>query len=611
MSIASLASVTVVALAMNTWRLSLNGFGNQYYTAATRAMTDSWRNWFFAALDPPGFISVDKPPIPLWVTALSTRLFGVNSWSLLLPSAIVGAAAVAMLWVVVRRHFGVVAATISALVLALSPVNVAVNRLNLPEPWLILLLLCAVWALQRAFAAPRRTMAWIVLAGAFVGLAFNTKMLAAYLVVPGMGVAILIASADWPKRIVRSLVFGATAIVTSLPWILAVEAVPASSRPWVGGSTNNSVFDLIFGYNGLGRVEGNGGYIPAGPISNLGGVFGGQPGPLRIFSDALAPQVAWLTPLVIVGGIAALWRHRHHRQRLAIVVMWAMWLIVVGYVFSNALGTFHAYYTALLFPAGAALLGIGTPAFVGLVRRQPRWWIAAGVAIVTTVALQLLISRRHPRFYGWTRPVLVAGVVLTVGVLVWAVLRGARPRTIALASGAVLAILLLTPTVWASSELANPVMNATLPQAGPRRGIANSTFGSSLSNGDPAFAAWLRDHDTGQRWQLVTATAQQASGLMADQGLSVMAIGGFMGTDPTLSTRSIGQMIDDGDVRYFFVQGFQRGPTRGVGQAPIMSAAQHYCDLVIGLPLRYSGEVYDCAGHGAEFLDTPANPTIS
>ena len=606
-----MVGVSLVALVMNAWRIGLNGLGNQYYTAATRAMTKSWGNWFFAALDPPGYISVDKPPLPLWVTALSARVFGVNSWSVLLPSALAGVGAVAVLWVVVRRQFGLVAATISGLVLALSPVNVAVNRLNLPEPWLLLLLLGAVWALQRAFASRGRALAWVMLAGSFVGLAFNTKMLAAYLVVPAMGVAILIATSGWPRRVAHSVVFGAVAIVTSLPWILVVDAVPASSRPWVGGSENNTVLDLIFGYNGLGRVEGNGGYIPAGPISRLGGVFGGQPGPLRLLSDALAAQIAWLGPLVIVGTVAAVVRHRRQRRRLAMVVLWALWLIVVGYVFSNAQGTFHAYYTALMGPAVAALVGIGVVALVALVRHDPRWWTAVAAAVAGTVVLQLFLSARHPDFYGWTRWILITGAVLAAAALAWVVGRGSRPAAIAAAAAALLAMLLLTPTAWAASELANPVMNATLPQAGPRAGVAGTTFGSAPSNGDPKLAAWLEEHGAGLRWQLVTATAQQASGLMADQGLSVMALGGFMGTDPAASTRSIGRMLTDGEVRYFLVQGFQRGSTRGVGVAPIMSAVQKSCDLALGVPARWSGTIYDCAGHADAFDVTLPNPALS
>ena len=226
MSIVSVVGVSLIALVMNTWRLGLNGLGNQYYTAAARAMAGSWGNWFFVSLDPGGFISVDKPPVPLWITGLSARLFGVNTWSILLPSALAGAAAVAVLWVVVRRQFGLVAATIAGLVLALSPVNVAVNRLNLPESWLVLFLLGAVWALQRAFDSasgrsggsswPARSSAWpstprcsppIWSCRRWASRSCSARP-------PGRG------GSSTASRSASS------SLATSLPWILIVDAVP-------------------------------------------------------------------------------------------------------------------------------------------------------------------------------------------------------------------------------------------------------------------------------------------------------------------------------------------------------------------------------------------------
>jgi 4-amino-4-deoxy-L-arabinose transferase-like glycosyltransferase len=607
---ASLAGVTLVALVLNTWRLSLNGLGDQYYAAATRAMTTSWHNWFFVALDRGGFITVDKPPVPLWITALSARVFGVSSWSLLLPSALAGAAAVALLWVVVRRQFGLAAATISALVLAVSPVNVAVDRLNLPEAWLVLFLLGAVWAVQHALTSAR-SIRWLLLAGTFVGLAFNTKMLAAYLVVPGLGMAVLLGSRTWAQRIGRGAVFGLTALATSLPWILIVDAVPAASRPYVGGSTDNTVMNLIFGYNGLGRVEGNGGYIPGGPTSGPGGVFGGRPGPLRLLGDALGGQITWLAPLAIAGLVAALWLHRKRWVGFALVIMWALWIAVVGYVFSYAEGTFHAYYTALLGPAVAALVGIGTASFVPLVRRDGRWWYLVIAGVAATVALQVELSGRQPWFYGWTRWVVVAAVLVAGLVLVVALARRA-PSGAIIAAGAIgFSALLLTPVAWAGSETANAVLNATLPQAGPRQGVSGETFGSKSSNGDLELAAWLLAHAGNEKWQLVTETAQDSSGLMADQGLSIISLGGFMGTDPAATTRSIGTLIAAGQVRYFLVEGFAIGPRRGVGPLPILAQARSSCPAVEdpALPARYRGEIYDCAGKSASFIDAVGDPT--
>jgi 4-amino-4-deoxy-L-arabinose transferase-like glycosyltransferase len=600
-------AVTVVSLGLNTWRLSLNGLGDQYYAAATRAMATSWHNWFFVALDKGGFITVDKPPVPLWISALSARTFGVGTWSVLLPSALAGTAAVALLWIVVRRRFGVVAATVAALVLAVSPVNVAVDRLNLPEAWLILFLLAAVWAVQHALSSTH-SIRWLVLAGSFVGVAFNTKMLAAYLVVPGVGLAVLLGSRTWRQALGRGAVFAMTTLVTSLPWILIVDLVPAGSRPYVGGSTDNTVLDLIFGYNGLGRVEGNGGFVPGGATSNAGGVFGGRPGPLRILGDALGGQIAWLLPLVLAGFVGAIWLHRRQRVQRALVVMWALWLAVVGYVFSLAQGTFHAYYTALLGPAVAALVGIGVASFVPLVRRERRWWYLVVAGVAGTVAMQLELSGRFPDFYGWTRALLVTIVVAAAGALAVLVLRRSPGRTVLVAAGALLGGLLVTPAAWAASETANPVLNATLPQAGPRRGLAGETFGATSSNGDASLAAWLLANAGGERWQLVMGSAQLSSGLMADQGLSIISLGGFMGTDPAASLRSIGRAIDAGQVRYVLVRGGGRARGRPVtdptNPASILAEARTACIAVLDptLPARYVGQIYDCAGAGGDLI---------
>ena len=228
----ALAGVTAVALALGAWNLPANGLGNQYYAAATRSMTTSWGNFFFASFDPGGFISVDKPPVALWVWAISARVFGVSSWSLLLPGVLAGAATVALLWCIVRRWFGVLAATVAGLALAVSPVNVAVDRLNLPEPFLILALVAAAWALLRSFAS-EHPMRWVVAAGCFLGVAFNTKMLAAFIPVPALGLALLLGTAGWWARIARAGVFGAVGLVTAVSWMVVVDLVPAGSRPFL------------------------------------------------------------------------------------------------------------------------------------------------------------------------------------------------------------------------------------------------------------------------------------------------------------------------------------------------------------------------------------------
>ena len=566
------AAVTLVALVLDTWRLDVNRLGNQYYAAAAQSMGGSWHSFFFASFDPGGYISVDKPPVALWASALSARMFGYGSWSLLLPSALAGAGSVALLWTTVRRTSGPVAATVAGAVLALSPINVAVNRLNLPEPFLILSLVAAAWAVVRSFDA-RHPGRWVVLAGLFVGIGFNVKMLAADVAVPALGLAILVGtSGRWWPRIRNGAAFGVAALVASTPWILAVALTPAARRPWVGGSTNDSVTDLVFGYNGLGRVngaEGRGHRVAssahAAPSARaLGGIIAGVPGPGRFFGSALAVQVGWLLPLAVAGAILAAWHHRRDGRGLGAVVLWAGWLVTFAVVFSEAQGIFHAYYTSVMVPALAALVGLGAGSAASWLQSRPRLGstvfeaiaVAAGSAgLALTVAWQAHIVRFAPGYFAWTVPVsaglLAVGIIAAAGVVL---ARGAGPR--AARATSVIAVLalgaaLVTPAAWASSEADHPSKNATLPQAGPRIGPASRSFGSPSSDGDVPLARYLVARRDGERWDLATANARQASGLIAYDHLSVMALGGFMGTDPTAGIAGVAQLVSRGEVRYF------------------------------------------------------------
>ncbi len=594
-------AVTSLALFFNTWGLAHNGLGNEYYTAATRSMASSWQNWFFAAFDKGGFISVDKPPVPLWITALSVRAFGVSTWSVLLPSAIAGTAAVALLFFIVRRHFGVVAATIAGLVLAISPVNVAVNRLNIPEPWLVLFLVGAAWALLRSLES-KHWVRWTLLAGSLVGLAFNTKMFAAFIPLSALALALMVGPQGWVDRIRRAALFGAVAIATSLPWIIIVDLVPASSRPYVGGSTNNTVWNLVFGYNGFGRIDGQNGRGAGvgGAMSAAGGIFGGTAGPLRLLSDAVGGQIAWLLPLAAVGTGAAVWCHRRHRGRLAAIVLWAGWLALYVIVFSRAKGTFHSYYVSVIMPAIAALVGIGLASLVVLMRRQIAWLAVAFGAVAATVALEVQLSNREPNFYHWSIAVMFAALVVA-GIVAATALVWQRSRAWFAAGVVTLAALTLTPALWAGSETANAVMNATLPQAGPRSGAASTSFGSSSWWGDAALAAFLRGHHTTETWDLVVANAQEASGLMADDGINVMALGGFMGTDSTTNFATIAKLVDEGRVRYFSVSGGGRSGFGGGASTSILNVVAQACTAVnvsSSSNSATSGTVYDCAGKG-------------
>lgn len=651
--------VTGLALALNTWSLADSGWGNTYYAAAARSMSMSWKNFFFGAFDPGGFITVDKPPAFLWVGAFSARVFGYSSWSILLPSAIAGTASVALLWLIIRRWFGLAAATIAALVLALSPISVATSRLNLPEPFLILLLVAAAGCVLRSIES-KRWWAWTAGAGLLVGLAFNTKMLAAWIPGPAFALAIVVAartiSKDAAKQtLMRLAVLGIVTLIVSGSWIAIVDAWPASDRPYVGGSTDNTELNLVLGYNGFGRVDGEsqapgnggsprlnqfqppapggnpsgrggqppfgGGRFPGGgpfaggtpprgnggPLNNgfraAGGIIAGVPGLFRMFDSANGGQIAWLLPFALGGAVLALWHWRNDPVRRAFAVLFLGWVLLFGGIFSYAQGIYHSYYTAALAPGIAALAGIGGAALLNEIRRDRRWLIIAAALVGVTVLVQLHIAGRTPEFYGWVRPYTVIAAV--AGVALLALLAAARKP---LAAGLALSVgaMLLLPGAWTVSAVANSSLNTTLPQAGPREGASGQSFGSeAFDSGVAQLAGWLQAHnDPGATWQIAVRSAQNGSTLIAEYGISVLPIGGFSGRDDTLTVGQFADLVASGQVRYVEASGRTGGPAGNRGSpasddsaaGQIMSAVEQACTPVSGSGLPDTYAVYDCAG---------------
>ncbi len=304
----ALGVVMLIAILCNFAGLTNNGYGNLYYAAAVKSMTQSWHNFFFVAFDPGGFVSVDKPPVALWIQAASARIFGFSSLSLLAPEAIAGVLAVLLLYHMVRRTFGVGAGLLAALALAIAPVSVVVNRDNLLESILALTVLGAAWAMLRA--AETGSLRWLLLSAALAGVGFNVKTLEAYLVVPALGAVYLFgAPLPWRARLLHLLAAVAVLAAISLVWITAVDLTPASARPFVGSSTTNSEFALTFGYNGITRLTGQSTTGAGGP----GAFFSGETGPAgiwRMFDTQIGSQVSWLIPLAMFALLAGIW-HLH------------------------------------------------------------------------------------------------------------------------------------------------------------------------------------------------------------------------------------------------------------------------------------------------------------
>ncbi|MGD0067300.1 MAG: glycosyltransferase family 39 protein, partial [Streptosporangiaceae bacterium] len=301
----ALLALLALTAVLYLWDLSASGYGNSFYAAAVQAGTKSWKAFFFGSLDAGNSITVDKPPASLWVMELSGRIFGFNSWSLLVPQALEGIAAVGLLYSTVRRVASSTAGLAAGAALALTPAAVLMFRFDNPDALLVLCMVTGAYAVTRALEDGRTR--WLVLAGSVIGLAFLTKMLQGFLVLPAFALTYLLAGPVPVRRRIGQVLAGAAAVVVAAGWwVLVVTLVPAADRPYVGGSTNDSILELVFGYNGLGRIFGGSGNAGAAGGAS-GSSFGGATGLSRLFSSEMGNEISWLLPAALVGFVALLW----------------------------------------------------------------------------------------------------------------------------------------------------------------------------------------------------------------------------------------------------------------------------------------------------------------
>ncbi len=482
--------------------LAASGYAKSFYSAAVQAGSKSWKAFFFGSFDSSNFITVDKPPAALWVMDISARLFGVNSWSILVPQALEGIASVGLLYVTVRRRFSASSGLIAGAALALTPVAALMFRFNNPDALLTLLLVGAAYAVTRALEGGSSR--WLVLAGVLVGFGFLTKMLQALIVVPGFAAVYLIAApVSVRRRFAQLLASGVALFLAAAWWVAAVALWPASSRPYIGGSQNNSILDLIFGYNGFGRLTGNetgsvvGGHVfgttGTAATAGLGGGAGGQAGGsmwgptgiTRLFGSEMGTQISWLLPaalLFVVVLLVGLRRARRTDGRRAAVLIWGSWLVVTGLVFSFAQGIIHPYYTVALAPAIGALVGIGvTWTWERRTSLLARLSLAAALAM-TAMWSYVLLDRTptwHPALrYGIVFAGLATAALVAAGPPVW----GRSPlvrRAILLAA---LAAALAAPAAY-SAQTATTAETGSLPAAGPAGSVSGAGAGAGGRGG--------------------------------------------------------------------------------------------------------------------------------
>ncbi len=487
----ALAVLLLSTAVLYLWGLGESGWANSFYSAAAQAGSQSWKAFFFGSSDAGNSITVDKTPASLWLMSLSVRVFGLNSWSILVPEALAGVAAVGVLYATVRRWFGAGAGLLAGAVMALTPVAVLMFRFNNPDALLVLLLVLAAYACVRAVETASTR--WLVLVGILVGFGFLTKMLQAFLVVPAFAVTYLIAAPTGLWRRVRQLLIGGLALLLGAGWWVAiVELMPASARPYIGGSQTNSVLDLAFGYNGFGRITGEEvGSVGGGRGGPAGGGVGmwGETGLTRMFNADNGGQVSWLLPAALVllcAGLVLAGRAVRTDRTRAGFILWGGWLLGTGITFSLMAGIFHAYYDVALAPAIGALVGMGVTV---LWRRgdRPAMLTLAAVLAVTAIWASVLLGRSAD-FLPWLAPtVLVVGI--GAAIVLAAVQLGARsmPRlatTALLAAG--IGAGLAGPAAYAL-DTTSADHNGAIPSAGPAVAGARGFPGGGPGRGPGAF----------------------------------------------------------------------------------------------------------------------------
>ncbi len=474
----ALGALLVGTAALYMIGLGKSGWANAFYSAAVQAGTQSWKAMFFGSFDSSNLITVDKPPASLWVMEISGRIFGVNSWSILVPQALEGVAAVGLLYAAVRRWAGPIAGLLAGLTLAVTPIATLMFRFNNPDALLVLLLVVGAYCVVRA--VERGSTWWLVFAATAVGFGFITKMLQAFLVVPAFALVYLIAAnASLRRRLVQLVAAGAALFVSAGWWVAVVTMWPASSRPYIGGSQHNSVLELIFGYNGLGRVTGN----ETGSVGGGGGAGGtGQWGPTgwdRMFTTDWGGQIAWLLPTalaLLIVLIVMTWRAPRTDKVRAAAILWGGWLVVTAVVFSFSQGIIHPYYSVALAPAIGALVGIGG---VQLWKHheQAVWRIVFAAIVVGTAVWAYQLLERAGDWNSWLRYLIVAGgLVAAAGILV----ADQIPRRLGIAAVSTAAVVALAAPTAFSLQTASVAHSGSLPTAGPS---LTASFGGGPGGG--------------------------------------------------------------------------------------------------------------------------------
>ncbi len=609
------------------YNLTANGWANSFYSAAAQAGSVNWEAFFFGSSDAANSITVDKPPAALWVMALSVRAFGLNSFALLMPEVLMGVATVGLVYSMVRRHFGAGAGLLSGAVLALTPVAALMFRFNNPDALLVLLMTLGAWGTMRAIE--KGSIRWMAFVGIFLGFGFLTKTFQVFLVIPFLGIAYLVAARTDLKRGILGLLAGLGAMIAAGGWwVLIVQLVPASARPYIGGSQDNSFWNLTFGYNGFGRLSGNetGSVGGGGGPGGAGGGMWGVTGLTRMFGSEVGSQISWLLPsALILLGVGLFLRGRRPRTdaRRAAYLVWGGWLLVTGLTFSFMAGIFHQYYTVAMAPAIAALVGMGA-AEAWERRHLPIGSITLAVTTAAAATWSFILLTRITAYGDWLRTSILAVGMASAFLLL--ALNWLHRKAIPLVLTGAIAAGLAGPAAYTWSTV-NSATTGSIPTAGPdgmggsgggpggggpgggggfpggnaagrtapgattapggTTGRTAGGMGGLLNASTPgtAVTSALQANADDYTWVAATIGSNNAAGLQLATEEPVMPIGGFNGSDPSPTLAQFQSYVKAGKIHYFLAGGVGGGSQMGgsnVAQQITNWVEAHYKKVTIG-----------------------------
>jgi len=554
----------LATLGVYLWNITINGMGNQFYAAAAQAGSKNWEALLFGSLDTQNFMTVDKPPVSQWVMGLSGQLFGFSSASMLIPEALMAVATVALLYAAVRRISGPNAALLAGAAFALTPVAALMFRFNNPDAVMVLLMTAAVYCAVRALE--RASATWIALAGVALGFAFLAKMLEGIMVMPAIGLVYLVAAPTTVGKRLLHLIGALVAFLVSAGWFVVLTLLwPASSRPYLAGSTDDNFMNLVLGYNGFGRVLGkNDKMFAPNPVVGASagtpfeeshghhgfGGFGRNSGGLtRLFTGEFGVEISWLLPAALVALVLVfVLRGRAPRTDLirAGAIVFGAWMLVDGLVLSYMKTMVHPYYSLSFAPAVCAVVAIGGGA--AWVRRDS--WLGRGGLVVMILGTGVWSWWLLGRNADWFPEMRWAILVVTVGAAAALLVTAGAPARRRFASPALAVGLLgavLGTAAYSIATIGQP-HEGGMPLVGP-------------ATPDDGHGGWGQDVDDARLDAMLEAThtdfsaaidrSSAAASLELSTNTAVMAIGGFGGSDPAPTLGEFEQDVANHRIGYY------------------------------------------------------------